>query len=118
MQQPDDRMSETPLEVLLRLAAEQPGRRPEFYRALLESHIVLASPHSGSGGKTAQITALMTPEGEQVIPFFTSPRTLREALPHARYCAPLSARELFEITRGYMLHLNPGSLFGRTFTAE
>jgi len=114
-----DGASETPLESLLRVATDEPGRRPEFYKKLLGSDILIACAKSGAAKpERASFAVLYTLEGLPVVPFFTSPRTLREAFPHARYVATLTAREFFECTRGQTLHLNPKSPFGRTFTPD
>ena len=117
------REAETRLEYLLRAATEAPGRRPEFYRALLESDVlalVELSPAQGPGtipaGSHINLVNWLRDDGVYVLPFFSSADRAREAEPTCKENAVvMTGRELFEATRGQLLHLNPRCEYGREF---
>jgi hypothetical protein len=122
MRHPQD-ADETPLERLLAAAHLEPGRRPEFYRRLLDSTILaLVEPLPGQrdnaipAGSAIQIENWLSDDGVWVAPFFSSPEALFRAFPEGHVCAPLTGRELFEGTIGLTLHLNPRSEHERRFS--
>jgi hypothetical protein len=122
MSPPQD-ADETLLERLLAAAHLEPGRRPEFYRHLLDSTILaLVEPLPGQrgnsipAGSTIQVENWLSDDGVWVVPFFSSPDALFRAFPEGRVCAPLTGRELFEGTIGLTLHLNPQSERDRRFS--
>lgn len=109
------------LETLLRLSRRDPGHRPAFYRVLLESrvYVIGSGPSTGEGGE--QRVALQqweTPEGEAVIPFFTSLEVLRESIDDEEQVLGLSGRELFGLARNMSLYLNPRSEDGQPFSPD
>jgi hypothetical protein len=113
---------ENTLEHLLRLATQQPGRRPEFYRALLDANVWVLLEGGAAAGRTtlpagSDIALVNWPliDGTFVIPFFTSVLRIREATPERYDTAQMTGRELFEATRGQSLHLNPLCQYGRAF---
>lgn len=114
---------ENSLEVALRLAADEPACRPEFYKLLLESSIYILgdknSPASGTrtleAGEKVSIQNWVRNDGSPVIPFFSSLSTLQKAIEHETTYMALPARSLFEMTKGSYLVLNPKSPYGKEF---
>lgn len=115
------------LEIALQLAASDAAHRPEFFRLLLESTIfILASSGQLEGmdeglvtlknNTQIQVTNWAKPDGTSVIPFFSSLRTLQQAITGDEKYIALPARTFFEMTRGTALILNPSSAFGKEFT--
>ncbi|MCK6394273.1 MAG: enhanced serine sensitivity protein SseB C-terminal domain-containing protein [Zoogloea sp.] len=113
---------ECPLEAALRRAAEEPGHRPEFYRLLLESSVLILG-HSNTShgtqtleaGETISIQNWVRDDGSPVIPFFTSLTALHRSIEQEVTYMALPARSLFEITKGSPLVLNPKSSYGKEF---
>ena len=109
--------NENPLEAALSRAAREPAHRPELYRLLLDSTIlVLGHANHFSGGATSipagasiAIQPWSHPDGSPVIPFFTSVAALQRAIDREERYIALNARSFFEITRGSTLVLNPRS---------
>jgi hypothetical protein len=118
MNEPVDRLAE-----LLRLAADEPANRPEFYRALLESMVFVIGHASGQGagktlleaGATLSLQHWQRSDGGKVIPFFTSELALQRAIDREVGFLALPARALFEMTCGTALVLNPRSDYGKEF---
>jgi len=111
--------SETPLERLLRHAATEPGMRPEFYRRLLASDVLVPVDQPGQigpypAGTNLNIISLVRDDGVVVIPFFTSAARVCEA-PVGNKCVQMNVRDLFKTNPGKHFHVNPCSLFGREF---
>jgi len=109
---------------LLRAAAD-PAHRPQFYRDFAASRIFVINdgePLAAEGETTLQegrSLRLRTIElnGKLYLPIFSSlPRLQALLQEEARYIA-LNALEFLEITRGADLVLNPGSDYGKEFTA-
>jgi hypothetical protein len=114
---------ENALEKAFRLAADEAAQRPDFYATLLESSVYIFGqgecPGSQAGtimpGEKLLIEHWVRENGTPVIPFFSSLGALQQATVSAcRYMA-LPARDLFEITRGNMLVLNPQSGLSKEF---
>lgn len=116
-----DRVAESALEILLFRASTEPGLRPAFYRALLDSVVLAIAARTGSSpaevraGETLDLLTWPRDDGVIVLPFFTSASAVYEAAPGGATCVQLTGRELFEMTRGCTLHLNPASVHGREF---
>ncbi len=109
------------LETLLRLARRDPGHRPAFYRVLLESRVYVIGSGPASGDHGEQRVALQqweTPDGEAVIPFFTSLEVLRESIDADEQVLGLSGRELFGLAKNMSLYLNPRSEDGQPFSPD
>jgi hypothetical protein len=113
------------VEVLLEPAASDSARIPEFLTALLEAQVLVPGVlDSDSGlvaaaGSTAGLAPLARADGTSVQPFFTSEARLHETLQavpgeESRYLA-LRCRDLWELTRGSTLILNPHSAYGKEF---
>ncbi|MGC4071203.1 MAG: enhanced serine sensitivity protein SseB C-terminal domain-containing protein [Nibricoccus sp.] len=111
---------ENTLERLLTEAAESPAARPQFYRELLNS-TVLICPHGDieesddPEKKTATLKLeAATVDGVNYIRFYLSEKFLP---PAARYIS-LPARQFFEITKGSHLVFNPGAKVLKTFSPD
>jgi hypothetical protein len=115
---------ETPLEVALRLAVDEPAHRPEFYRLLLESPVYILGDSDGLTdgvvgtlkiGDNISIQSWVKKDGSPIIPFFTSLAALQRAIEEEATYLTLPARSLFEMTKGSSLVLNPKSNYGKEF---
>ncbi len=101
--------------------------RRDFYRLLLESDLVVIGRIEGrtplsdratlAAGEKLQI-ASATHEGRKFVPVFSSMTRLQAHLQKNAEYVTLNGRALFEITRGAAFLLNPGSEFGKEFSAE
>ena len=118
---------EIKLETALKLAADHPAERPEFYRVLLDSSLyVLGSSGGAKGdgevelkaGEHISIQHWEKPDGTPVIPIFTSLATLQRAISQESEYMKLPARAFFEMTQGEGVFLNPGSDYGKEFVPE
>jgi hypothetical protein len=109
------------LESALISAVDDPAARPEFYRLLLDSEIFVmgTSGTEGSGvlapGAGVSLVSLKRADGTTAIPFFSSIESLQRLLQEPTPYLAMPARSLFELTRGAMLVMNPGSDFGKEF---
>jgi hypothetical protein len=117
---------ENQLEEALRLAAAEPADRPEFYRILMESTVLILGEADRIPGEEIdleegtriEIQNWMKPDGTQVIPFFSSIEAMRRVVEDETEYLALPARALFEITLGSILILNPRSEIGKEFIPE
>src|SRR5580765_5946244 len=115
--------NENPLEQALRLAADGPEHRPDFYRLLLEAEVyVLTGKRQEShevrtiaAGEKITIENWTKPDGSPVIPFFSSLEALQRAITEPNGYMGLPARSLFEITQGATLFMNPKLDYGKEF---
>ena len=108
------------LEDLLSKAATEPAHRPEFFQRLLESEVWTAGGQSAGETENSASYDLEhweKDDGQSVIPFFTSEAAFIEAAGENKPRLKLSARALFEMTRGETLFLNPKLSSGKEFTA-
>ena len=114
------------LEQALRLAAEDAANRPDFYRLLLESTVFVVGEADETedgdrmvgSGENVSIQQWQQPDGSMVIPFFTSPAAVEQAVDDPVSCMGLPARTLFESTRGATLVLNPNNEYGKQFLPD
>lgn len=113
---------------LLAAAATDPARRPEFFRALMESQVLVFGwanqpPVHGRAqpGTSMQVLSWSDDSGT-ITPFFTSEDTLKLTLDRRpgtdRRYVGLPARALVEMLRGNRFVLDPDAPYGRTFTAD
>lgn len=118
---------EIKLETALKLAADHPAERTEFYRVLLDSSLyVLGSSGGATGdgevelkaGENISIQHWEKPDGTPVIPVFSSLATLQRAISQESKYMKLPSRAFFEMTRGEGVFLNPGSDYGKDFVPE
>ncbi|ACR70325.1 enhanced serine sensitivity protein SseB C-terminal domain-containing protein [Edwardsiella ictaluri] len=118
-----DHHHETPeqrLESSLVQAAAEPAYLALFYRALLSSTVYLPARReeiAEADGDTLAIEHWEMEDGTRVIPFFSTPARLQQALtddgPTSWHALPV--RELFALTRGETLFLNPRTEAGKAF---
>lgn len=122
-----DDTQENALEQALRLAANEPGHRPAFYRQLCQSTVyVLGRAGDGEGegettlapGSQVGIQLWEKPDGERVMPFFTSLEVLRASIESEQSYLAIPAQALFALAAGTPMVLNPRSPYGKAFTPE
>ncbi len=114
-------MSDNKLEIALRAAAKDAGQRPEFYRVLLESDVwALGSAERNAAGEATslKLTPWQTPEGQAILPIFSSMEQWQLSIDEQTGYVRLNARDLLEATRGDHLVLNPNADYGKTFTPQ
>lgn len=120
-------INENKLETLLRLAADEPAHRPEFYNLLMDSEVFILGNTSQAGdsdpvtleaGDHIQIKHWEKQDRAQIIPFFTSLERLQKALESEETYVALPARSLFEMTLGATLFINPKSDYGKEFIPQ
>lgn len=112
------------LEISLISAASEPANRPEFYKLLLNSRIYVIghsdNPREGESllpvGSKLSIINWEKQDGTPAIPFFTSIDALRNALKEEAGYVAMPAKDLFEMTRGSILVLNPSSTHVKEFS--
>lgn len=112
---------ENHLEQLLAAAAQDPGQRPAFYRALLESDLyVLGTAHETAGGDTQLELRVLEAEGRRVIPIFSSEARIQEFVQREETYLQMNGRALLGTVTGSGtgLVLNPGAAYGKEFTPE
>lgn len=115
---------ENKLEKLLTLALEAPAHRPEFYHVLLESTVYVISQADLPGSdklffKPSEILSILqipTTEKIMVILFFSSLDRLIQFINHDAEWKAINARELFMLTKGMTLLLNPNSQISKGFS--
>lgn len=122
------------LESLLKLAATESIYRTAFFRRLLDATVLVLVAGSEPGGEDSEMTFTAgngvnilhweKQDGESVIPFFSSPEVLQQALSLAedeqtdlekQPFVAMPVRVLFEMTQGAHLFLNPKSEHGKEF---
>lgn len=111
------------LEQKLMRAANDPASRPDFYKALMDSHVfVIGFTDVGGDGVTTlptgakvSIESWEKSDGTKITPFFTSLDALQRALKKQSRYVSLPARSFFELTKGSPLVLNPASPYGKEF---
>jgi hypothetical protein len=114
---------ETPLERLLEAATHEIGLRPEFYRCLLATEVLVPIARDllpgtrGTADTTLHVVTLVRHDHVAVIPFYSSSASAYQAPAVDKY-ALMTVRELFAAQPGMHFHLNPYSPFGREFTPE
>lgn len=116
------------LEKILHKAAADHSEAPAFYEELMESKVfVLGKPESNPAeGKftleeeQAVIIQHWERETDQspVVPFFTSLQMLQQAIDTDEPYLELTTVDLFQLTMGAPLVLNPNSEFGMEFEPE
>ncbi|WP_299878300.1 enhanced serine sensitivity protein SseB C-terminal domain-containing protein [uncultured Cocleimonas sp.] len=115
------------LEKALHKAAADHNEAPAFYEALMESKIfVLGKPEEEDTGnftleeEQAVIIQHWERETDQspVVPFFTSLQMLQQAIDTDEPYLELTTVDLFQLTMGAPLVLNPNSEFGMEFDPE
>jgi len=125
------------LEKLIRLDSQDSSYRKMLYEALLESEVyILASTEYIANPEASDllpanedrppdaddthlaITLWEDQDGNAAIPFFSSVDILKDSIEREETYVRLSAAELFELTQGTSLILNPVSDYSKTFSPE
>jgi type III secretion system (T3SS) SseB-like protein len=120
--------AESRLERLLAAAADDPVRRPAFAAALLDSQVYVLGHLQGQvvegvaqRGASAMLLALADQDGA-ITPFFTSERMVQATLAAQPDTDPrflrIGCRDLFEMTQGSRLVLNPHGPHGKVFVPD
>ena len=116
---------ENKLETLLRLAANEPAHRPEFCKVLLDSVVLVlgnideeeAKGQSEEGNAIA-IESWEEEDGSLAIPFFSSLDSLEASVEDDASYLEMPVRDLFEMTLGSKLVMNPHSEYGKDFFSD
>src|SRR5688572_4963260 len=82
---------------------------PAFFRALLEATVYAHAPRHDRSGRLRFIQ-FTTPEGLTVLPFFSDPAQANAAAGSAARVVVATGRQLFALTRGATLMLNPNQV--------
>src|SRR5262245_26327860 len=121
---------ENQIETDLMKAANDPGARPAFARAVLDAEVfIVLVPEGGAiapgpdgsatipSGTTLSL-ATGNRDGQVVIPFFTAPSRARAWFKGDHIVAPNKTRDLFARHPDTPFHLNPGSDYGKEYTPD
>ena len=113
---------ENDLEHALVRASKEAAARPAFYRLLLESDLYVIGEVEGTpagegqrsiaAGERIQIASGES-KGRQFLPVFSALVRMQTYLREERKYLSLKGRALFEMTKGALLILNPGSDYGK-----
>ena len=108
------------LEEVLKLAANEPAHRPEFFTLLLDASVWVPgeSPAQGEGdaAPAVEIQHWEKDDGTSIIPFFTSLTAMQQAVSGEQPFLVIPVRALFEMTLGETLFLNPKLPTGKEFS--
>lgn len=99
----------TPKELarLLQRAVADKTEEPAFFRALLDALVYAHAPRNDRHGRV-RLIQFTTPKGLTVLPFFSDePQATAAAGSAAVNVVMMTGRQLFELTRGATLMLNP-----------
>jgi hypothetical protein len=110
---------ENALEETLARAATDPLARPEFYRLLMESELVVlgtAAPAAEEGRLDLQIATLRYNGRDFLAAFTAMSRFVSFAGPERPHFT-LAARQLFEATKGANFAINPNASHGKLLSA-
>ncbi len=100
-------MSATSLDQLMQQAVADKSEEPAFFRALLDATVYAHTPRRMSGARLCLIQFPLPGSGVMVLPFFSDETQARSAAGSTATVVVLTGRELFELTRGATLMLNP-----------
>jgi hypothetical protein len=112
--------AETMLEDKLAAAAADATQIPAFLSALLDATIIVPGfAIENGGGQTVNLAALTDDSAARTQPFYTSEERLQETIAQApafeRRFLAMRCRDLWEMTMGTELVLNPHSAWGKQF---
>ena len=114
-------VQENQLEQLLRLAANEPGHRAEFCEKLLQSMVyVLGERRDAEQTENQELTFQHWQNSNQqvMIPFFTSLNKMQQVVSEGESYLSMPCRQLFQLTLGEQLYLNPELDVGKAFTHD
>lgn len=102
---------------LMQQAVTDKAAEPAFFRALLEATVYAHVPRADRSGRLRFIQ-FTTPEGLNVLPFFSEEAQAQAAAGSTVTIVALTGRQLFEVTRGATLMLNPNSINSMLYPEE
>ena len=102
-------MSSERLDMLMERALADKTAEPAFFRALLDATVYAHAPRTGHNGRLRLIQFPLPDNGRMVLPFFSDEAQARAAAGSTATIVMLTGRQLFELTRGATLMLNPNS---------
>lgn len=91
---------------LLLEAVDDKLAEPAFFRALLDASVYVHVPRNAKSDRLS-IVQFTTPEGLTVLPFFSDSQQAKAASGPSVAVMKLTGRQLFSLTRGATLMLNP-----------
>lgn len=91
---------------LMQQAMADKTAEPAFFRALLDATVYAHTPRHNRSGRL-RLIQFTTPEGLSVLPFFSDEAQAKAAAGSSATVVALMGRQLFELTRGATLMLNP-----------
>lgn len=97
------------LDAMMRQALADKTAEPAFLRALLDATVYAHTPRTGHRGRLCFIQFPLPDSERMVLPFFSDEAQARAAAGSAARVVVLTGRQLFELTRGATLMLNPNS---------
>lgn len=97
------------LDTLMQRAMADKTSEPVFFRALLQATVYAHTPCTGHNGRLRLIQFPLPDNGPMVLPFFSDEAQARAAAGSAVTIVMLTGKQLFELTRGATLMLNPNS---------
>ncbi len=112
------------LELLLQKAANEPAYRAEFYKRLLSDKLVIITQNTGlqEGSRVLQentnVNIFINPDGK--IPVFTSTERIfdKGIIKEQVQYMQMKGQDLFVMTRGATLLLNPNSDYGKVLLPD
>jgi hypothetical protein len=124
-------MADDSLTLSLEKSVSDPAHRPQFRKDLLAATIFVMGEIEGQDpsrpsqtkidkGTRLNLRSQLSGDGRNIIPFFSSLENLRAFIQgpeHVNYLA-ISTRTLFEVAKGPILVLNPGSRVRCEFQPE
>lgn len=102
-------ISANELTCLMQKALADKAAEPAFFLALLEATVYAHTPRIGRSGHLRLIQFVRPDNGLTVLPFFSDEAQARAAAGTTATVVVLTGRQLFELTRGVTLMLNPNS---------
>lgn len=103
-------VSAAQLNALMQQALTEKAAEPAFFRALLDATVYAHTPRTGHTGRLRLIQFPLPDSGRMVLPFFSEEAEAWAAAGTAATVVVLTGRQLFELTRGATLLLNPNSV--------
>lgn len=93
----------------MRAAFADKAAEPAFFLALLEATVYAHTPKTDRQGRLRFMQFPLPDSGHMVLPFFSDETQARAAAGTTAKVVVLTGRQLFELTRGATLMLNPNS---------
>ncbi|MWV44262.1 hypothetical protein GRF59_11520 [Paenibacillus sp. HJL G12] len=113
------------LEEKLAKAVNEPSARPDFYNELRNSEIYAIQGGQTpvqertelTAGQSVQLLSVET-NGKRYLPIFSSLTRMQDFIKEPVQYLAINALHFFELTKGADVLLNPGSAFGKEFSAR